>query len=489
MSYRVVCAYGTSQIIPVSSVQFSRVVERSGDGRARRRFWRVTLGGTCLPYKGSPNHLGAFWTGASPSYPPDTPTVDQGDDHALGYLRTKLGALANLFRTDGQLFSIQPGDGSAAITFRPRWGEFRSPQGSALLVTNAEWSIDCETDRINPWDPDSVLEQSENPPEESWELTRADEVGRVWTLTHTISATGRRRYDASGVLEAEGWEVARDMITAGPFAGAGATTTLGVDTARVASVGVADLSGFGAYNRKRSEVVDEAQGRVTVTEIWTLFHPSDAPTGLSGGVAIEEYQTETRYSADNGLTSVTVSGTITGLDTDGTGAASRWSNATGRAAGITEAWAKGLAQAESGVTLHPNALSTTLGRNKLSGVVTYSAQFDNRNAPTGAGVLSYQTTVELAAAADVFASLPVPLRLSGPILQAMNTVTAKGITVRTDAVVRTTFGSPPTWPAPNHLSKALSYIGTPTQILLAGDSVNLTEENGRWSRSTSWVYL
>ena len=485
-AYYVSCMYDGKKIIPLSSFQARRVVERSGDGRARRRYWQITLGGTCLPTMGSPLWDGSWHTGAA--YPADTPTHLQDPQYALAHLRNKLGALHNLFKADGKQFEIVPGDGSAPIKFQPRWGEFSCPTDDSLLVTHAPWSVQCETDLVSPWDSAAVFDQAESPPEESWELAQQDEVGRVWTLTHTAAATGRRRYDAAGAVQAEGWEVARDLITGGPLAGGGATSVLGPDAARVASTGVADLAGFAAYNRRRQETVDEGQGRVQVVETWTLFHPADQPTGLTAGLAVEDYQTETRYGNDTGLTSVTVSGTIAGLDDTNGGHARRWHNAALRAGGITEAWAHGLAQTESGVTLHPNALSTSLGRNKLAGTVTYSATFDNRAAPTTAGVLSYQTTIELKAAADVFASIPIPFRLPGPLLQGMGTVTAKSITVRTDAVCRTTFGAPSTWPTTNHLAKALSYIGVPTQLFVADDTESRTEESGRYSRSTTYIF-
>lgn len=486
MSYYVAVTYDGNRIIPLSSFQARRVVERSGDGRVRRRYWQVTLGGTCLPYMGSPDHTGAWWTGAD--YPPDTPSNIRGDAYALGYLRAKLGALHNLFKTDGRWFEIVPGDGSAAIRFQPRWGEFACPTDNSLLVTHAPWSVQCETDLISPWDSASVFDQSESPPEEAWELAQADDVGRVWTLTHTAAATGRRRYDAAGAVEAEGWQVARDLITGGPLAGGGAVSVLGPDAARVASAGVADLTGFAAYNRKRQETVDEGQGRVQVVETWTLFHPDDKPTGLTAGLAVEDYQTETRYGNDTGLTTVTVSGTIAGLDDTAGGHARRWHNANLRAGGITEAWAHGLAQADSGVTLHPNALSTSLGRNKLAGTVTYAATYDNRSAPTTAGVLSYTSNVEIQNAADVFASIPIPFRAPGPLLQGMGTVTQKAITVRTDVVMKSTYGAPPTWPTVDHLAKALSYIGSPTQLFVVSDVVNIQEEAGRYSRSTSYTF-
>jgi hypothetical protein len=70
----------------------------------------------------------------------------------------------------------------------------------------------------------------------------------------------------------------------------------------------------------------------------------------------------------------------------------------------------------------------------------------------------------------------------------MSTVTQQVITVRTDAVVRANYGATPTWPAPNHLAKALSYIGTPSQIFLADESVNLVEETGRYSKSSQYVW-
>jgi hypothetical protein len=481
--------YDGKKIIPVSGWRLERVYERSADGSSRRRGWQVTLNGVLLPGKGSPDATGAFWTGSG--YPPDTAAGSLGEDELFDILKRKKQALARLFSVDGLNLDVVPPNGGTRYRMQPRWGTLSFAEGRE--INHLPWAISLDCDSISPLDDADEHDQAKNPPEETWQLERVDDAGRQYRLTHTVSAQGKKRFDASGAVVAQGWEVAKDLCLGGATAGGSSVSKLGYQAPKADPTGLLSLSGFGAYNRQITHQIDEAAGRFTVNESWLLFDPADLPTGLTGGAAVEDYQVESRYAADTGLTSVTVSGTINGLEqrhpTTNAVVSSRWANASTRAAGITEAWALGLAQTVSGVTLCPRALSTTISRNRVSGVISYTASFDNRQGPSDPSEVFRSSSIEFQNAADVIAEIPVPFRAAGPILQNCFTVTRRVVTVNIEVVKQAVYGGSWTVPANDPLALALAAIGyTPTQMYMIADSTRATLETGRWSRSSTFIF-
>lgn len=483
--YYVSVIYNNKRIIPGPRISVERRFDRSPDGTIRYRGWNITITGIIFAWNGSPDATGTFWTGAG--YPPNTALTTQ--EAGLGHLRNKIGALSKLFSIDGKWFEIIPGDGSPAIRFQPRWTGFQVPEGD--WFDHVEFTATCETDAIFPFDENTIYNQSNMPPSESWSIERVDEIGRVYRLTHNASATGKKRFDSGGNLIAEGWQVAKDLVIGGATAGAAAINVLGLDTSKVSGSIVDTLGSFGAYNHVRNEQIDEAAGSYSITENWTLFNPADTPTGLTGGVAIEEYSVENRYSNDNGLNTVTVSGSITGLDvrdTDMNIVTTRWTNASLRASNLGFNWGLNLAQNETGLILNPAPITSIVSTNKINGVISYSITFDNRATLAVGNVLSTVISVDVRDASDVVAIIPVPFRTAGPIIQGMGTVTQKTIMVRAEIVQAVRFGSVVAPPFFNPLSVLPRYISGYTQIYQIEDNYNYVEQTGRYSRTTLFIF-
>lgn len=500
-TYQVPVMYDGKKIIPAPLVSIQRDIQRSPDGTSRQKGWIITLTGNIVAFSGSPRNDGTFWTGSG--YPPDESANSNTPELRIRNLRNKLKALSDLFATDGKWFEIQPGDGSAPIKAQIRASRITYSEGP--WFNTIPFSIEMETAKIYfgsvASDYNFGTTQADNMPEENWQLEPSDDVNRVFKLTHNISASGKKLYNPDGTILAEGWQVARAYIL-GPndpnfssIAGANAVNLLGIDSQFLTSSGILNLTSHQAYNYTRTNQVDIPNGRYSVSESWVCYNPDEvSPTNKQGsGRAIEELTVENRYSADNGLYTVTVNGTITGLEEKNNNTyaiiRTRVENAELRAnAVVIPSVLLNIAQTTTGLTLNPNPVSTTIAKNKINGVYQYSITFDTRPAMSP-GILSEIYNVTLDNSADVFAEIGVIGRPLGPIYQNIGSTTRKAISMAAEIVVPVAYNSPlPVKPNYNPLPDVLSFIGTPLQIFVASDQENWTPRLGRYSRRTTYVY-
>ncbi|MDC1406433.1 hypothetical protein N8314_02675, partial [Akkermansiaceae bacterium] len=83
-----------------------------------------------------------------------------------------------------------------------------------------------------------------------------------------------------------------------------------------------------------------------------------------------------------------------------------------------------------------NKPTVTYGVNPLQGTISYSYNFDNtpQGCITGACILSQNITIDDQLAADIFATQVILGRQQGPLLQDINTSTAKVKTVSVEVV-------------------------------------------------------
>lgn len=483
---RVKIEYDGKGIIPGPLLSIQRVSDVSPDGTVRSRGWKGRISGQLLSHGGSPDNDGNFWEDEGyPAFP--APPLNE---EALARLLKKKAALTQLFSVDGKWYEITAGDGETIMRFQPRFSEITFEEGKWYNVIN--YGIDFTCDFVEPNDNSDWSLQKNFLPEESWQVEQSDEEGRVYRLVHTVSGFGRNRYDSNGAIVAKGWEVARDMIIGGPLAGGGAVNFLGFQSTKLQAPGVLGLTGFSPYNYRRSLQIDEGSGRVTVVETWECVDPTNSPSGLTGGAAIEEFSVENRYSGDNGNTAISVSGTIRGLeirnDTNWTLVTTRQASADARAAGLNPTWLHTKAESESGLSLNPIPTSITISKNKVSGVYSYQATFDDR-VGYGVGNISESIEVIFDNAVDVVATIPVPFRVAGPILQGMSTVTQKTITIRAEIQKASTFSSNASIPVFNPLPIALAAIGsTPAQMFVVQDQPTWNLYTGRYTRSTTYLY-
>jgi hypothetical protein len=477
VSYQVAFLLGGKKIVPAPKLRLARQAERSADGTVRRRYWTVTVAGEVAAFAGSPDHTGAFWTAAG--YPPAPDPAENDASLRVRNLREKLGALGQLFAQEPLLLEVIPGDGSASIRSVLRATQFTFADGP--WFNTVEFTLEGEADAVWFGGRELGLGDADQAPEETWGFEPADDVSRSYKLTHTVVASSRKTFAADGTVLQEGWERARDLAAA----------AAGYDAAFLGAAGFLDASAFSPHNYTRGVQTDKAGGRVTLTETWLCYDPAAAgPTGQTAGRALEEFSTELRYDRESGRSQVTLSGTITGLEEreSGTGAVTvgRMANANLRYAAVLPAL-PALADAAGGGAMNPSFVSSTVGRNALTGVLTYSRTFDDSLAAR-AGTLSEQVEVELENPTPAFAEFVIPGRAGGPIFQPLDTPTKRAATVTASFVVPVTYSNPtPAWPDFDPFAAVVAAAGL-TPSFLVSDRERKDARNGRYSRTTSYVF-
>jgi hypothetical protein len=485
------------KLIPAPRVEFARRHERSPDGTSRRSSVSVKITGQILAFAGSPDNTGAFWTGAG--YPPDPPAAEWSYEHRMANLREKLRAVENLFAAPAPLLEITPPDGSPPIRCVLRVNQISFGEGP--WTNFVPLSVDAETQCVHYGNGESLScdEDGDGPePEETWAVEPGDDLNRTWRVTHNASAQAQARYDEATAAWVPGWEIARSYVLGvdDPDRPTARASVLGFKPSRLGMAGALNLTGMAAYNQTRAVQVDEAAGRYAVTETWLGFTSSAAgPSGQAAGKALEELSVEARYGVDGGLTAVTVSGVVAGLDErDDAGVllVTRQENATLRFAPIYAANATSLrviAEAHAGRPLNPFPVSTSVGKNAVSGVVQYSVGFDDRPPATDARYLTetYEAAVDWGGA--VIATIPVLFRPLGPILQDLDATSPKTLTVTAEIAVAARFGEPePAKPDYDPTAARVAAIGSPTQLFVVSDRESWRPRQGRYNRSTTFLF-
>lgn len=445
---------------PLCSVELGRA--QSGGGRPVGAVQQIVLRGKLTADKGSPDASGVFWTGSG--YPPDVPL---GDDDKLAALLRKQEALETLFSADGRSLEVSPWNGAPPRTWRPRVRGVAYSEGP--WVDTCDYTVTMEADA--DVDPDGVQDASE-----AWSVEQADDRGVSFRVSHSCSATGRRAYDETGAVAAEGWERARRYVLD--------RLGLGMVEARMHASGVLDAGGLVGYNHVRSQQLDEMAGSFSATETWLAYDPQGKPP------AIEEYTTTVRVDQRR-RTTVSVEGQIQGLEERHAETRAvtrtRYQNALDYWLDHAQPDLLERAQAATAGSLNESYVSTTVGSNQLTGVITYSIEFDDRPVPVVAGAISESVRVSAQNQADVYASVPVLGRPAGPVLQALGSKTARRKTVVIEAVLPAKTVSSST-PAPSTDAYVASLAPVGSQVFVDSDQEEWDEWDGRYSRQVSFVW-
>jgi len=472
--------YNSKKIIPAPFISINREIRRGEDGSFRKVLYKISVKGTIIPYMGSPNAAGTFHTGSG--YPSDDNDVKNDFDKRLAAFRTKKGALSELFCTEGKLFEIQPYDGSAPIKFIPRIQSINFAEGN--WVEKLEYTIDMEADEVIFGDITPCTGGGTNDADETWAIEQADEKGRTYKITHTVSAQSYDEYDSSGTgtLLRRGWEVSKEDKV---------EPLLGFDTGfRDDSLVLSDLDTYTPYNYVRSETIDEKAGKYSITENWLLYNGS--------GAYLEDYTVNTRISAENGLATVSVEGTLTGFEVrDNTTHAltsSRYTN-------VQAAWASvepnlfDRAEDVSELTLNADIINKTIGRNVNNGIITYNYEYTNRPCPYISGAISENVNVTETYPLPLFAKHTCIFRPVGPVLQPIYTQSEHKRNMTLEVQMPALTGCPPAipLPLPPNVSFYIEYY-YPSGIMTEGPYVDRNEENwnpfsGKYTRNVSWSWV
>jgi hypothetical protein len=262
-----------------------------------------------------------------------------------------------------------------------------------------------------------------------------ENITKTYRLTRNLSATGKTIHGPSsaepGNRRWEAWEQAQGFVRKRLGDAYPAIPPSGLNNYFASGFLNIAQNAFGGYNHSRSESIDKTNGSYSVTETWLL----------SSGTAYENYSLSISSSSDSATQSVSINGTIKGLSsippsgtifggnlTDVRNTA--YENAVLKYYTITGSGNFGVAshiykRVQNAVTfnVNPAPKSVSVGANEFTGEITYDIQFDNRPISNVPGAIYEMVSINDTYPGDVFASIPVLGRQTGPVLQYLGTRT------------------------------------------------------------------
>ena len=341
-----------------------------------------------------------------------------------------------------------------------------------------------------------------------------DSPGKTYTITHSLSATGLQKRDGkefekSAWQQAKAWCVSRSVDSP-----AGAIKKDAADkTARFTdfyptgmgenSTEVMNLSsGFSYYNKSRVATVDIHSGTYTLTELWYVSKQSAT------------HDVEISYDVDGeGLVTVSVNGTIQGLDSKDFGATTEdkltnaesvlgtcmdqsWALADNTYTTLKATGNSGQGEPASepcpGVVtpLSKKEQSRSVSKNKVTGSITYSVSYNDKEESAEAAAAG--ATEESISISDnnedhsnnIVAIIAIIGKADGPIFQNMGTTNERKRSVSVewtmDKCNRTT--------KPTVSATAAADNYKPTGAYQQSKSESWTPATGKYSLSIDWVY-
>lgn len=382
--------YNSCAVIPAPMVTIASDPIIAGDQRRLGKTYTVTMNGFLISYKGSPASVsmaGANWGGFNnqfwivSDYPPDeSPPIY----HKLFNIESKQEALENLFSTDGQWLEFDSPDGSSPLKCQIKNAKINYAESSDNWVNRCPYTITCETDilylngEVYQGVGFSQLIQSSN---ESWDIQPSEAI-KTFSVSHTVSAVGKRAFDDSGNLLNDSWQTAKQFVESNlvlGFAGTSAFSTTDGQTifnqSSLAS-GIINFSSLSPFNFSRTENVDELGGSYSVTESWVLATGSGTDIYSINLNQIDDEPYTTTQASIQG----TLRGFYTNLfdyDTRMLSAEWMWNQLEGvNILNRVNSYVQ--STYASGITFNAQPAASTLDYNPNDGTITYAQTFNNK---------------------------------------------------------------------------------------------------------------
>jgi hypothetical protein len=284
--------------------------------------------------------------------------------------------------------------------------------------------------------------------EESWDISENSEryyesntftnlPSKTYTITHTVSATGYNKvtdttFNESGWAQAKDWVLSRLVTTPATaitqnVAGKDRFTDFQGIYMGESSGDFIDLSTDSAYNHSRVAQSDLPGGSYSITETWYISK-----------LAVTHDFDMSLDTGEDGVTNISVSGSIQGLNTSSF--ATRSEDKITQAEGVLDnclSQAYGLANSfyTASVTSTPacplalnvSEISKSISKNRSTGVITYSLSYNDM------GSSSVNTITENLQITDdnedqsnnIVAIIQIIGKVDGPIFQDMGTTTER----------------------------------------------------------------
>jgi len=356
--------YDSKAIIPAPLVTVTKVYRAAGDGGKHGVGYEISLAGTLLPFRGSPSGsypLGdpsnAFWTVGG--YPPDETYV--GGDTPFVQLERKQEALRWLFREDGKVLEWY-GGAASPVKCRPKVRSINFPEGQ--WADRCEYRIELEAEYLTGIIDEDIFDASGlQDVSEEWQFSEvAGHEGKVFEISHVVSAKGLLTFDETTGDETQAWANAKGWCDA-RVAGTPDSTFVSYATGFTNWVN-------GSYTKNLN--VAERDGSYAITETWRI---REAGPGEVAATYVEKTFTVIHRTEDEAV-DVSYNGTIYGLhDQERTGGSSAVANA--KAEVPTNAAAKTETETSLGTLLEGYVIPTSPTQknvtvNEKDAVVTFS---------------------------------------------------------------------------------------------------------------------
>lgn len=492
-------------IAPAPFVSIGNQIDRFEDGRVKKYTFTVTLKGRMLAYKGGV--LANTSTADLLNQANQAPAV-VGPESRQAEIQKKIGQLQDLFRPKNPLtggeaprLQITPWDGSGAnstISCYPRVKSVDIPEGP--FTDFFEYTITLEADFLKVGTNTIGLDnQDDVGVEESWTM-EPDEKLRKYKLTHQASAQAMTRWVDSANRVVNGYEIARKAVLkkissdpslddntiysqppsaklklAGTAAGMSYFGLGGALTNALSEQPASGSDTVRAYDAVRTITVDEAGGKFSVSENWTIVDLAtvnpDTLGATSGGSyipALEEFTINIRDSAESTLKTASIEGTITALRRNQSGAfespqnyyqfaKQKWDNV---AANNYDIIRQRVVAVLGNEYLSTKPVQVSVGHNKVAGTITYSVEFNNKYFPAAlAGAKFVEINSTDNGGTPLFAAIDVLGRPLGPVFQDLGSTTKKTRDITAEVVIGTSQAGIPQRPDRNAVFAAIAQLG------------------------------
>ncbi len=480
-------SYGDYDFVPVPFLQMERQVQKSEDGQIVGLLWQMTLNGDLVAYPTS----GIVNVDALQDDLEEA-TKDSGKHFLLTCDATTL--LSCYPRINNLSFEAGNWVDRCKYTLAMEYDDTPSGINDYIESFSEEWTfeINRESLRFNWTLPDTT---TENFPTE-------------YTLNHNVTVKGKTIYDGSGVVK-PAWEQARDFIVNNNILGINLAALVD-KTEGVVGLGSGNLT---VYNHYRTINQGERTGNYQVTENWVLL---DGDASYAG--ATEDFTINLTGSTEDPINKVTIDGTIKGLEEISySGSAysvtnSRWDRANSYWDNVRSKlyqrcnliFTNGVSDGiiTSSRSLNPTAMNLSTGNNPKAGTISYNYEFNDRPINCFPNARSEKITITENNPVDVFASIFVLGKASGPVLQDLGTVSEGTRNLSVDVVLE------PITICPTSIANVSSLLAPFGDVYVEGlvnlftaelesnyDAVFISENqktwsprDGRYSRSVTWTY-
>jgi hypothetical protein len=333
----------------------------------------------------------------------------------------------------------------------------QSDESRSLSYMEYTFSFEAYSNNVLPQTILSVnetVEVSENSDQFSTDGLWESDIYKTYTITHSLSAVGRKKYTENGIaIDGDAWRQA-ELFVRGRLIGptdlvrgsitGGTDVSLDIQKMSGESDGVFDLStnNYIYYNHLRVPSCDITGGSYSITDTWIgSKHP--ASTDMEVSSELDE----------SGITTVTLSGSIEGFN-EGTAKSNTISKLSNAEVifDIIDANAYAISNQayfsnpECGNALQNVITGRSVGKNKNSGIITFSYSYSDKPYPSeliieGVPIttsLSINTTYENEDEdfkVNTVAILPLIFKPDGPEIQDMGTTPERRRSVQIDAIM------------------------------------------------------